>query len=362
MRTLSVVTPSLFEKIDEDKKHLIEIDTLKIPIALMEGNAPDFDPNLEQFANHVFVKKASFSLNYRDLGIIENAWNRLQQVEGDSFYPIGSDFSGYVVSVGKNVTNFTKGDLVIGNGFYPNVENGAMPGIPSNHASKEYEVYHYAKLIKVPEYISDTEAGTLGIGVQTANSMIRKAEIQKEDKVLVTSVSSNTSFFILNALWEKGCKVYGLSYSGKNMQKIKEHFPFIEEIFTLEENNIPNDILFDVVLDAFSDTHLEILLHKLNVNARYVTCGIFNQSLEKLKQTKPANLSLLIANMMMRNVSFIGNCLGTTEDLATGLQNFKTKKMLVDSVFTEKNKISDFLSKSYNVNKDKFGKVVFKYD
>ncbi|MFC4815689.1 MULTISPECIES: alcohol dehydrogenase catalytic domain-containing protein [unclassified Flavobacterium] len=361
MRALSVVTHSLFEKVEENKRHLIEIDDLRIPLALIEGVKPEFDPESDEYANLVLVRKSSFSLNYRDLGIIENAWRKLESVEGDSFYPIGSDFAGYVEAVGKNITNFSKGDLVIGNGFYPNFENGAVPGIPSNHASKEYEIYHYAKLVKVPEFISETEAGGLSIGVQTSNSMIRKADIKKGDNVLVTSVTSNTSFFILNALWEKGCNVYGLSFSGKNTEKIKNHFPFIKEIYSIKENNIPQELFFDVVFDAFSDTYLEYLVNKMNVNSRYLTCGIFNQSSGKMKGVKPANLSLLIANMMMRNVSFIGNCLGSTEDLVNGLQNYKVNKACIDSVFTEEDKIADFISKSYNLSNDKFGKVVFQY-
>ena len=361
MRALSVVTSSLFDKVEKDKRHLIQIDDLQIPLAMIEGARPDFDPNAEQYADLVLVRKASFSLNYRDLGIIENAWKRLQQVEGDSFYPIGSDFSGFVEAVGKNVTNLSVGDLVIGNGFYPDFEHGAMPGIPSNHASKEFEVYHFAKLVKVPDYISETEAGGLSIGVQTANSMVRKADIKEGYNVLVTSVTSNTAFFILNTLWEKGCNVYGLSFSGKNTEKIKEHFPFIKEIFSINENSIPQGLLFDVVFDAFSDTYLEYLVNKMNVNSKYITCGIYNQSSAKINGVKPTNLSLLIAGMMIRNVSLMGNCLGTTEDLVNGLQNYKTNKAFIDSVFTEEDKISDFISKSYNLSNDKFGKVVFQY-
>ncbi|HKX85182.1 MAG TPA: alcohol dehydrogenase catalytic domain-containing protein [Flavobacterium sp.] len=361
MRALSVVTPSLFDKIEEDKRHLIQIDDLKIPMAMIEGVKPDFDTDADLNANLVLVRKASFSLNYRDLGVIENAWKRLQQVEGDSFYPIGSDFAGFVETVGKNVKNLSKGDLVIGNGFYPDFENGAMPGIPSNHASKEFEVYHFAKLVKVPDYISETEAGGLSIGVQTANSMVRKAEIKKGYNVLVTSVTSNTAFFILNTLWGKDCNVYGLSYSGKNTEKIKEHFPFVKEIFSIQENTIPQELLFDVVFDAFSDTYLEFLLDKMNVNSKYITCGVFNQSSAKIQAVKPTNLTMVIAGMMMRNVSLIGNCLGTTEDLVNGLENYKTNKAFVDSVFTEEDKISDFIAKSYNLSNDKFGKVVFQY-
>lgn len=361
MRALSVVTSSLFEKVEDHKKHLIQIDSLKIPLAMVDGVKPRFDVDSEQFSNHVLVRKLSFSLNYRDLGIIENAWRRLQQIEGDSFYPIGSDFSGVVELVGRNVKDLVVGDLVMGNGFYPDTEFGAMPGISSNHASKEYEVFHFAKLIKVPEFISKEVAGTLSIGVQTANSMVRKAEIKVEENILVTSVTSSTSFFILNSLWEKGCNVYGLSYSGKNTAKVKENFPFVKEVFTMNGKNIPENLLFDVVFDPFSDTYLEHLVTKLNVNSRYLTCGIYNQSQEKIANAKTVNISLLVAQLLMRNVNFIGNCLGTTEDLVNGLQNFETNKMIIDSVFTDNDRISDFISKSYNIGNDKFGKVVFIY-
>lgn len=361
MRALAVVTQSLYDQIEDHNKHLISIDNVKIPLAFIEGIFPDFDADADQFANLVLVRKTSFSLNYRDLGVIENAWQRLKTTEMDTFYPIGSDFAGYIVAVGKNVTSLAIGDLVLGNCFYPEAENGAMPGIPSNHASKEYEIYHYAKLIKVPSYLSDVEAGALGIGTQTANAMVRKAKIKKGDNVLVTSVTSNTSYFLLNALWNLDCNVYGLSYSGKNTELVQKQFPFVKEIFSVSENNIPKSLLIDVVLDSFSDTYVEYLLPQLNLNARYLTCGIFNQSLDKLKNVKPTNLTLLIANLMMRNISLIGNCLGTTEDLASGLEFYKTKKLLVDSIFTNEDSLSAFITKSYNLESDKFGKVIYEY-
>jgi NADPH:quinone reductase-like Zn-dependent oxidoreductase len=361
MRALAVVTPSLYEGIEDKHKHLIEIDNLKIPLAFVLGNAPEFDPNSDQFANQVLVKKSSFSLNYRDLGIMEMAWNRLKNVEGDTYYPIGSDFAGYVELVGKNVTALQIGDLVIGDCFYPEMKEGTLPGIPSNHSSREYEVYHEKKLLKVPSYINDIEAGAISIGTQTAVSMVRKSTIKKGDNVLVTSITSNTSFFLLNNLWEQDCNVYGLSYSGENIQNVKNHFPFIKDIFSVKEKNIPHDLFFDVVLDAFSDTYLEYLMPNLNTNSRYVTCGIFNQSSTKISNVKPVNLSLLIARLMMKNISLIGNCLGSTEDLNEGLNHYKNHKIVIDKVYNEKDKLSDFISKSYNIKSDKFGKVVYQY-
>ena len=180
MRALAVVTSSLFEMIDDNDKHLLTIDNLEIPLAFVEGSKPDFDSQSDQCADLVLVTKSSFSLNYRDLGIIEMAWNRLKSVEEHTYYPIGSDFSGYVEAVGKNVTSLKIGDLVIADCFYPEAKNGVMPGIPSNHSSREFEIYHFAKLLKVPSNITDYEAGTLSIGTQTATSMVRKGEIKKE--------------------------------------------------------------------------------------------------------------------------------------------------------------------------------------
>jgi NADPH:quinone reductase-like Zn-dependent oxidoreductase len=361
MRALAVVTPSLFEGIEDKHKHLIEIDNLKIPLAFVSGNPPEFDANSDQFANHVLVKKSSFSLNYRDLGIIEMAWNRLKNAEGDSYYPIGSDFAGYVEAVGKNVTTLQKGDLVIGDCFYPEMKEGTIPGIPSNHSSREFEVYHHAKLLKVPSYITDIEAGTLSIGTQTAVSMVRKGAIKKGDNILVTSITSNTALFLLNNLWGEDYNVYGLSYSGDSIDNVKNHFPFIKNVFSIKENNIPKDLLFDAVFDAFSDTYLEYLMPNLNINSRYVTCGIFNQSSAKIKNVKSTNLSALIGGLMLRNISLIGNCLGSSEDLEEGLAQYESHKMVIDSVFNEDHLLSDFISKSYNLKSDKFGKVVYQY-
>ena len=166
---------------------------------------------------------------------------------------------------------------------------------------------------------------------------------------------------MLNNLWDKDCNVYGLSYSGENIDAVKNHFPFIKEVYSIKENNIPQDIMFDVVLDAFSDTYLERLIPKLNSNASYVTCGIFNQSTEKITNAKSINLSILIANLMMKNVSFIGNCLGSTQDLIDGLDQYKNHKIVIDRVFTEEDSLSDFITKSYNLDGNKFGKVVYKY-
>jgi len=284
MRALAVVSPSVYQKIEN--KCVFSIDEVEVLLGFVDIPKTEFDSTSQQNVNSVLIRKVSFSLNYRDLALMQLVWSKIGIAENDIFYPIGSDFAGYVEAVGKNVTAFQAGDLVLANSSYPDGEHGSAHGIPSNHSSKEYEIFHFGKLMKVPSFILPAEAGALGIGTQTAGSMIRKASPKPGDNILVTSVTSNTAFFLLNSLWDERYNVYGISFSGSNTERVKQQFPFIKEIFSVKTKGLPPDLGFDVVLDAFSDTYLEMLTLNLNMDARYVTCGVYNQIPANWKKEK----------------------------------------------------------------------------
>lgn len=364
MRALGVLSPSLAEKLDNEDKYILEIDSLKIPLALIHIPDTEFDVNDERYNDVVLVKKKGFSLNYRDFGIIENAWIQLQKTDKDTYYPIGSEFCGEVVKIGENVDNLKMGDYVIADCSFPFAPLNASPGIPSNHASKELEIFHKGKLTKIPESIIPEQASGMSIGVQTSMSMIKKGNIKDGDNVLVTSVTSNTSLIILNFLRHKNCNIYGLSYSGENTEKVKELFPFIKGIYNFKDFNFPEDLLFDTVLDPFSDTHLAALQAKLNFNANYVTCGMFNQSSEKINSKAAyTNLSALMSQLISKNININANCLGSHEDLKEGIEllaNNDTSNIPVDAVFKNDEDINLFLDKSFLKTK-KIGKVSFLY-
>lgn len=364
MRALGVLSPSLAEKLDKDDKYILKIDSLKIPLALIHIPDTEFNENSDEYNDIVLVRKKGFSLNYRDFGIIENAWKKLQKTDQDTYYPIGSEFCGEVVKIGKNVTNLKVGDYVIADCSYPLAPFNAPPGIPSNHASKELEVFYKGKLTTIPEGIPVEQAAGMSIGAQTSMSMIRKADIKEGDNVLVTSVTSNTSLIILNFLRDKNCNVYGLSYSGENTEKVKELFPFIKNIFNFKEQDIPKNLLFNAVLDPFSDTHIVALQRNLNLEANYVTCGMFNQSSEKMQKKEAyTNISYLMSLLISKNISIKANCLGSSEDLKNAIEllnNNTDCNIPVDSVFNNDEDINLFLDKSFLKTK-KTGKVTFIY-
>lgn len=367
MRALAVLSPSIDAKVDEENKYYINIDSLKVPLALIHVPDVEFNESDDEYAELVLVRKKGFSLNYRDLGIIERAWKNLQELNQDSYYPIGSDFCGVVEKVGKKVKNLKVGDLVISDCFYPQSKNGFRGGIPTNHGSKEFEIIPEVKLLKLPDNFPLDQAAAMSIGTQTAMNMIERANIQDGSNVLVTSVTSNTSLFLLSFLKNKNCNIYGISYSGTNLDKVKREFSYVKEIFSLKEQKIPEDLKFNAVLDPFSDTYLPFLLHHdcLSPGCYYVTCGIFSQSKAKREKGHQVKLHDLFGEFIAKNINFVGNCLGPTESLQKGLDSLITKEsnsIVMDSIFTDENNIGDFIKKTFNFNKDRFGKVSYMYE
>lgn len=361
MRALTVLSPSIEKKVEESQKYYIDIDSHKIPLALIHIPDTEFDETNDNYDNLVLIKKEGFSLNYRDLGIIQTAWHKLSKQNVDSYYPIGSDFCGRVVKKGKNVKDLSIGDRVIGDGTYPFVAKGITPGVPTNHSSKELELLHYKKLKKIPDTILPEVASGMSIGTQTTISMIEKAEISEGANVLVTSVTSNTSLFFLGFLKHKNCNVYGLSYSGEKLDEVKKEYPFIKDIFSFKDNAIPKNLLFDAILDPFIDTYLESLVSHLNFNAKYVTCGIYNQSMDKFNsKSSYKNVSNIMGALLSKNASIIGNCLGNEQNLIDGIELLGTKKatLPIDSVFNEES-FKEFIDKSFGPNR--FGKTVMLY-
>lgn len=66
-------------------------------------------------------------------------------------------------------------------------------------------------------------------------------------------------------------------------------------------------------------------------------------------------------NVMSKNISIIGNCIGLGEDGLKAIQDYKDGKfnIIIDEVFSE-GQVVDFFDLTYNF-KDRLGKVVYKY-
>lgn len=377
---------------DNESVQTIQVENIPVTVACIETDDIPFNPTAPENKKKVLVKKRAFSCNYRDKAILLSNAVKCNTEPNDKvfFISIGSDFVAEVISIGSEVHGLKPGDRVIASAHYPaskydypagdDYTNGFVVGLPTNNASRELDIFHFKKLAKIPDQMSDEVASAFTIGAITSYSMIRKLDIQPNDKVLITAAKSNTSLYTLNALRkykkEKNIKIYAASTSSHFEKELKElgvdELLIVntntEQLFTPEslKKMAEQRIQFDCIIDPYWDLYFAKLVNYMAIGARYTTCGLQDQysaitGQETDYKTQGMLLSHALSSAMLKNIRFIGNCLGLDSDLQQAITdhcegNFEVQ---IDSVFTGNN-VSIFFDKTYNA-KNRWGKVVYKY-
>ncbi|MBC3049052.1 NADPH:quinone reductase-like Zn-dependent oxidoreductase [Staphylococcus capitis] len=279
----------------------------------------------------------------------------------------GSDFVGRIVAKGYSVDEFDIGQRVIPNCAYPDPPFlGVAPGAVTNEASKGWLRLHKSKLIKIPEHMNNAVAAGFSIGSQTSTSMVRRVNLKQNERALVLSGRSNTSMFIINNLISKGIDTTILTTSDwtpeeqalirpAKLHKIDRNMQKWEE--DLGE--------FDVIFDPYFDLHLEKAVNQMKVGGRYITCGYKNQHTdfsENEDEKTPNHLKNIMLKVMLNNLSLIGNCIGTWEDLEKGISDYNENEFIVPidrSYSIEEG--SAFVDRTYNT-RGRLGKAIMLYD
>ncbi len=363
---------------DNSSIETITIETVPVVFGLLETRGSDFDPRSLENKHRVLVKKKAFSCNYRDIAMILAFNAKFENAKKDNklaYSYFGSEFCGEVIDVGPEVKTLKPGDRVIGDNSYPFIDvNDALPGIPSNAASKAYDIFHYAKLAKIPSNMPDDVAAAFSIGGQTVYGMIRRLNIQEGNNVLITAAKSNTSMFAINALRKSKAIVYALSTSGKFEDKLRELG--VRQIFQIDphaESLLSNPDIneafkktggFHQVIDPFMDLYFKKSMEVLRDFGSYISCGIYDQFSNftgKTPHKGPDWQTGLIAGFL-KNLNILGNCLGLSQDLQQAIDDYASGSLnvIIDSMHSG-NQAGNFIERTYNA-KDRFGKVVYKYD
>jgi NADPH:quinone reductase-like Zn-dependent oxidoreductase len=377
MKSVSILTPANVEFDNITVNGSFQLEKTEIKVGLVE----EVDMKLSDSAdpdNRVLVKKRAFSCNYRDKSLIFKYNKEIEDATKTGNYMfsyIGSEFVGEIIDVGKNVEDFQIGDRVIPNISYPydNKYEYYKPGLPSNHASRRIDDFYPSKLLKIPDEISDEAAAVLPIAGFTSYSMIRKV-VKPKAKVLVTAAKSNTSLAAISALRNYDVEVYAMTSSLKYADVLKEMgvkeilLVNLEQNSFLDDKNI-NELMkkisaFDAVIDPFFDVYLPRVTELMNFDAKYVTCGFYDQYTLFAKEPfiyRGNSFTRLFINVMAKNISIIGNCIGLREDGLKAIQDYADGKfnIIIDKVFSEGQE-TDFFDLTYNF-KDRLGKVVYIY-
>jgi len=339
----------------------------------LETPAPYFDSNSEEHGYQVLIRVRAFSCNYRDRALI---WQSLVHSQHNSLNPFGSEFCGEVVKIGRDVTNVTTGDRVLGVFAYPTpVEPRSKPGVPTNTSSQEFLIISALKVMRVPEAMSDAEAAAFGLNAVTVTSMFRRIGLHREDRLLICSGRSNVSLFsciaasahgarcdvltstpgIENTLTELGAEcVFLLDKPEEGLTGCR---PIVERAAELKG--------YTAVVDPFFDVHLLQVPTLLAIGARYVSCGMARQVSSDTLAVKGDFARMFsegFAQMSMKNVVVTLNCLGTLEDQKLALEEWAAGRMKVvlDREFYLGQE-AEFLTRTY-LDPQRLGKVVYHFD
>src|SRR5438093_2609721 len=188
--------------------------------------------------NEVVVRVRAASIHPVDGHLIRGAWpmRSMTGMRKPKNTRFGTDFSGVVEAIGKNVTNFKPGDEVFG------AKNGAVADYICVKADRA--------IVMKPANTTFEQAGSVGIAGVTALQGLRdKGNIQAGQKVLINGASGGVGTFAVQIAKAFGAEVTGVC-STHNVDLVKsigvDHvIDYTKEDFTRTDQRY--DMIYDLV-------------------------------------------------------------------------------------------------------------------
>ncbi len=175
----------------------------------------------------VLIKFHAFSLNYRDLMMVQGRYNPRTKFPSIPF----SDGAGEIVEIGEGVTKWKIGERVCPI-FMQGWADGEMTaeksrtslggGGDQDGVLGEYGAFSENSIVKIPDSLSFEEAATLPCAAVTAwNALAVSGQIKAGETVL-TQGTGGVSIFAIQFAKLFGAKVISTSSSDEKLERAKE--------------------------------------------------------------------------------------------------------------------------------------------
>jgi NADPH:quinone reductase-like Zn-dependent oxidoreductase len=178
---------------------------------------------------------------------------------------LGSELSGIVESIGKDVTKFKVGDSVFA---FSDVTMGCYV---------EYKSMPEKDAIAIkPENLSYEEAAALSFGGTTALSFLKRGEIQKRESILIVGASGCVGTATIQIAKHFGAKVTAVC-SGKNIDLVKS-IGADEVIDYTKEDFTKNGKTYDLIMDTVGTYPFSMCKNSLKEKGRFLMVfgGLFD--------------------------------------------------------------------------------------
>jgi NADPH:quinone reductase-like Zn-dependent oxidoreductase len=295
--------------------------------------------------NEIYLKINGSALNHRDLWISQGMYPgiKLGTVLGSDGCGISGDVK-YIINPG---INWGTNENCQSNEF-------SVLGMPEDGTFAEYIAIDTKYLYPQPQHLSDEEAASLPLaGVTAFRALMKRAGLNKQDKVLVTGIGGGVAIFALQFAVASGCEV--IVTSGSDF-KIAEaiglgakagyiyHDPEWSKKLIKDEGGV------DVIIDGACGTGFAHLVKACHPGARIVFYGGTAGKID----------GLIPQHVFWKQITIMGSTMGSAADFADMLAFVSHHKIkpVIDSVFPL-DQLADGFRRMQSGQQ--FGKIVFSH-
>ena len=268
----------------------------------------------------------------------------------------GADIVGCIHAVGSRVPASRLGERVIVNPtLYSGDEGGLLEacfiGSERDGGFAEFTAVPAQNAHQIQSLLSDAELATFPTAYLTAEHMLNRVRLKKEETILITGASGGVGSALVQLAHIRGARVAALVGSRKEEQM---RGLGAEIIVTRDVENLDRELSealegdsVDVVADVVGGGLFPVTLRLLRKEGRYVTAGAIAGPI----------VSLDLRMIYLKQLEIIGSTLGTRQEFADLVKYIETGKLkpLLAGTYPLNNihqAQSDFLEKKF------FGKLV----